>query len=97
MTLNQVVQVNWETIRNQREKKAARDNQRKNYNRKEFEYRVGQKCWLVKNRTKRKAKLDKPAEGPFEIVQVYKNGTVKINRNGYLETISIRRLKPFVE
>ena len=97
MILNQVVQVNWETIRNQREKKAAKDNLRENKTRKEFEYKKGQKCWLVKNRFERKAKLDKPAEGPFEIVQVYKNGTVKIDRNGYLETISIRRLKPWVE
>ena len=48
-------------------------------------------------RFKHKAKLDKPAEGPFEIVHIYRNGTVKINRNGYLETISIRRLKLSVE
>ena len=93
MILNQTVQVNWETIRNQRERKAVQDNARENTTRKEYEYKEGQKCWIVKNRFERNRKLDKPAEGPFEIVQVYRNGTVKLNRNGYMETINIRRLK----
>ena len=97
MILNNSVQVDWETIRAKREDKASIDNQRENSKRREYEYQVGQKCWIVKNKYERKNKLAKPAEGPFEIVQVYKNGTVRLDRNGYLETISIRRLKPFVE
>ena len=96
MILNQTVQVNWETIRNRRERKAVQDNARENTTRREYEYKEGQKCWIVKNRFERKHKLDKPAEGPFEIVQVYRNGTVKLNRNGCMEAISIRRLKPQV-
>ena len=97
MILNQAVQVNWEEICNQRELKANRDNQRENTTRREYEYKEGQKCWIVKNRFERKKKLDKPAKGPFEIIQVYQNGTVKLNWNGYLETISIQRLKPCIE
>ena len=97
MILNKSIQVNWEIIRNQRERKAAQDNERENTTRREYEYKEGQKCWIVKNRFERKRKLDKPAEGPFKIVQVYRNGTVKLDRNGYLEMISIRRLKPWVE
>ena len=65
MILNQTVQVNWETIRNRRERKAVQDNARENTTRREYEYKEGQKCWIVKNRFERKRKLDKPAEGPF--------------------------------
>ena len=50
----------------------------------------------MKNKFEQKRKLDKPAEGSFKIFQVFKNGTVQIDRNGYEEVLSIRRLQPFV-
>lgn len=36
-------------------------------------------------------------EGPFVIIQINKNGTVKIQRNSYQETIHLRRIKPYNE
>ena len=97
MILNQEVKVNWEAIRKYRENKAQVDNTRENEKRREHDYEVGKKCWIVKNKFERERKLDKPAEGPFEILKVYQNGTVRLDRNGYEETINIRRLKPFYE
>ena len=46
----------------------APDNQRENAARKDFEYKEGTKCWIVKNKYKRSQKLDKVAEGPFMIL-----------------------------
>lgn len=76
MALNNPVHVNWEILGAKREEKAAIDNIRENAKRKEHSYQISQKFWIVKNKFERKNKLAKPAEGPFEIVQVYKNGTV---------------------
>ena len=97
MVLNKEIDVNWTAIKEQREKQAAADNQRENAARKEHQYSVGSKCWIVKNKYERSRKLDKIAEGPFEILKVYKNGTVKIDRGGYEEVIHMRRLKPYQE
>ena len=93
MILNQGVQVNGEAIKKYRENKAQIDNSRENVERKEYVYKEGMKCWIVKNKFEFKSKLDKPAEGPF----FYQNGNVRLNQNGYKETINIRRLKPFYE
>ena len=97
MILNEEVKINWEMIKTNREKKAQIDNERENKTRKDFQYNKGDKCWIVKNKFERKRKLDKPTEGPYLIKKVFNNGTLKIDRNGYDETISIRRLKPFHE
>ena len=40
-------------------------------------------------------KLNQPTKGPYTITRVHKNGTVEIDRGHFLETINIRRLKPF--
>ena len=42
-------------------------------------------------------KLDCPKEGPFEITDVYANGTVRIQRGAVNERINIRRLEPHFE
>ena len=94
MLLNSHIHVNWAAIQQHRENKAVQDNTRENERRKDYEYKVGDLCYIVKNKFERKRKLDKPAEGPFKIVATFKNGTVKIDRNGYNEVINIRRLKP---
>ena len=41
------------------------------------------------------AKLSCPTEKSYVITQVYDNGTVKIKRGSYFETINIRRIKPY--
>eukprot|EP00957_Ditylum_brightwellii_P020736 1563555-Ditylum_brightwellii.AAC.1 len=46
---------------------------------------------------KTRAKLRRPTKWPYKIVEVYKNGTVKIQRRSYTETINIRQLKPYNE
>ena len=97
MLMNNAVKVNWKAIKSQRESKAIKDNQRENVKRKQHVYREGDKCWIVKNKYERKRKLDKVAEGPFVILKVYNNGTLKIDRDGYSEVIHIRQLKPYVE
>ena len=47
-------------------------------------------------RRKQKKIGDQVTEGPYKIKIIYRNGTVKILRGAYEETISIRRLRPYL-
>ena len=41
-------------------------------------------------------KLESPRDGPYEILKVYNNGTVRIKINGAVkERVNLRRLTPF--
>ena len=61
--------------------------------RKQFDYAVGHKV-LVKAIDPNK--LQPRAHGPYEITQVFTNGTVTIQRTQYVkERINIRRIIPF--
>ena len=42
----------------------------------------------------KKPKISEHAEGPDKVVKVFRNGTLRIKRGSYEETISIRRLRP---
>ena len=44
-----------------------------------------------------KAKLNERTEGPYQVLNVFDNGTVKIRRDTYDEIINIRRIKPYNE
>lgn len=84
MILNNTVKVNWQAIKSQREDKAVKDNKRENKKRKQHICKEGDKCWIMKNKYERNRKLDKVVEGPFLIKKVFNNGTLKLDRNGYI-------------
>ena len=42
-------------------------------------------------------KAESKYEGPYEIIQVYSNGTVKIQQNKMTERLNIRRIIPYFE
>ena len=39
--------------------------------------------------------MNNPYEGPYKVVKGYRNGTIRIDRGAYTETIHIRRVKPY--
>ena len=59
MVLNQAVKVNWEAIKKYQDNKARVDNVRENKTRKEFEYKINNFCYIVKNKFERKSKLQR--------------------------------------
>lgn len=83
---------NWERIRQQKQNIINKNNKRENSTRIEHKYKVGDKV-LITNMSNRK--LHAPSQGPFPILEVNTNGTVKIQRGKIRETINIRRLLPF--
>ena len=71
---------NWDLIRRQKQALIIKNNMRENSNRIKHKYRVGDLV-LYHRRTKKKQKHERPYDGPFEILQVYDNGTVMLQRN----------------
>ena len=51
---------------------------------------------LLSNNTKQ-CKIMLYTTGSYEVLQVYSNGTLKLRRNRYNETVSIRRCTPYFE
>ena len=68
---------------------------RENKTRYDFDYKIGDKALIRLTEIQRK--LNKKAEGPYEILQIFTNGTVKIQRGACQERINIRRLQPYTE
>jgi len=53
---------------------------RENKNRIDYDYRVGDYVMIKLDRTEQKRKLNAPYTGPFRLLKIYNNGTVKIKR-----------------
>jgi hypothetical protein len=56
---------------------------------------VGQKVYLIN--TDIKDKCQAPYEGPYEITDVFTNGTVRIQKGISNEQVNIRRITPHFE
>ena len=91
------VTVNWDRVQTKRMAKSTKDNERENANRLAHTYVVRQQVWVRIAPSDRKWKLNAPFEGPFPIRKVFANGTLRIQRGAYEETIHIRRVKPYVD
>ena len=95
MIMQTAVTADWEKIKHRKRQAAKTANERENRARVRYEYRPGHKVLILLKNEGMGSKLDSPTEGPYEVLKVYNNGTVKIKRGSYDEIINIRRLKPF--
>ena len=84
--------INWKELSIRKQQIVDKANLRENHERIDFDYEVGQKVYVVTDGIQRK--LDRPKKGPFEIMEVYTNETVRIQRGAVEERINIRRLEP---
>ena len=88
--------INWTDIQNNKRRQQIKDNERENRGRSSHNYTVGERVLIIKRIDERTGKLlNYEHEGPFEVIKVYPNGTVKINRSGFNEIINNRRIKPY--
>ena len=85
----------WASIQLRRKEQIQKDNDRINRSRLRHTYTVGQKVLLAKPGILRK--MSTPREGPYEIVYVYTNGTVRIRRGPVTQRVNIRRITPYYE
>ena len=95
MMFNIKTMVNWKQLSIKKQKAVDKANQRENEKRIDHDYKVKEKVYVIKDGIFRK--LDEPKLGPYEITEVYTNGTVRIQRGNVNERINIRRIEPHFE
>jgi hypothetical protein len=88
-------QANWDRYKNSKQQIIERSNKRENLNRLKYKYKIGDRILLRKPGLQRK--LLAPKEGPFTILPVATNGTIKTQRGIVQDRVNIRRIEPFFE
>ena len=90
--------VNWDQLWERKTNQHLKENLRENKSRSNYKYKIGGKVLILTKTTERGGKLmDFAHKGPFEILELFDNGTIKIKRNNFQEIIHIRRVRPFYD
>jgi len=97
MIFRRAINIDWNTINNERRKLVEVSNAKENKSRLPQQYSPGNQILILLDADEHRGqpKLSVPTRGPFTITAVHTNGTVKIKRGNITETINIRRIKPF--
>mmetsp|Transcript_126 Transcript_126/g.296 ORF Transcript_126/g.296 Transcript_126/m.296 type:complete len:102 (-) Transcript_126:186-491(-) len=97
MIFRQQIMIDWEKLKQQRLQHASTNNFKENKKRVNHTYSVNDLVLIITPSSERnkQRKLSSPTEGPYRITKVYANGTVRILRGHFEETMSIRRLRPY--
>ena len=91
------IQTDWELFKRERVKQHIVSNIKENRNRRTHKYKEEDLVLITMlpyERNKR-PKVSKNADGPYKVINVFGNGTLRIKRGSCEETISIRRLRPY--
>ena len=81
-------------IRQKKQQMINKNNLRENSKRIPYNYETGQKVLL---KTGTEYKWEKPQEGPYKILEVFENGTVRLQKGPVTDVVNIRRILPFYE
>jgi ribosomal protein L21E len=97
MIFRRAVTIDWNAVNQQRQKSVELSNAKENKTRLTQQYTPGDKVFIVLDPDERRGqpKMNQPTKGPFTITTVHDNGTVSITRGSFIETVKIRKLKPF--
>ena len=91
--LNTRFEANWKLIRERKMQRIAKNNAAENKTRLPYEYRVGQQI-MIKQDQQRKFGAN-PYDGPYPVVAVNDNGTVRIQKGAVTQTWNIRNIYPY--
>lgn len=96
MFVDSKAEIDWNKIRERKQNKIKKSNERENAGRIDFTYRIGDMILIKRPGIIRKLSI--PFEGPYKVVRHNKNGTVTYEKplNVY-ETVNLRRVYPFYE
>ena len=92
--LNTIFDANWNLIKYNKQKLINKNNARENASRIPHKYNVHDKVLAIGKPTLSKYGSN-PWEGPYDIVKVNDNGTVRLKKGVVIETINIRQIKPY--
>jgi transposase InsO family protein len=92
MIFNIQHEANWEYIKQRKQQIINQNNKRENATRKEHTYKVQDKVLL---RRGTENKYESPYQGPYKVLKVNDNGTVRLLVNSVEDTYNIRRIIPY--
>ena len=92
MILNIEHTANWKAIKDRKQQIIKKNNLRENRTRIPHTYRRGEKVLL---RRDGQNKYERPWDGPYKILQVNTNGTVRLRIGAVADTVNIRRIHPY--
>ena len=95
MIIQPVVTTDWEKIKGLKRQSSENTNAQESRTRVNHEYHPGDKVLIIVKGDEVASKLTSHIEGPYQILKVYRNETVKIQRGSYDAVIHILRVKPF--
>ena len=95
MLLNVKFIADWKMIRLRKQKDVDRNNARENSLSVDHDYHIGDKVLVTDQDIH--CKLNCPTKGPYNMIQVYTNGTVRVQRGAVTERINIHRCTPYSE
>jgi transposase InsO family protein len=92
MIFNIQHKANWEFIRQRKQQLIDKNNKRENSKRKQYVYKEGD---LVLLKVGTENKYEAPYSGPFNILKINDNGTVRLKVKSVVDTYNIRQLIPY--
>ena len=92
MLLDLKFEPNYEKMWAQKQKRIQYDNIRENSKRAAHDYKVDEYVYILKDG--QYCKLEGDKQGPFQITEVFSNGTVRLQKGVVSERLNIRRLTP---
>ena len=93
--LNIQFEADWQYIKKRKQEIIDKNNQRENSKRVAHQYQVGDKVLKV---PRDGPKFGRPMyEGPFTVIQVNDNGTLRLQKGTVSETVNIRLIKPYYD
>ena len=85
---------NWQSIKDRQQKLINQNNRKENKKRITHTYAPGDKV-LMKSPNARK--YETPYDGPYKLLSVNNNGTVRLKQGAIETTINIRQITPYNE
>jgi hypothetical protein len=99
MIFRQKILIDWVALKQMRQLQAVTNNAKENKKRLGHIYQVDDLILIVKKpyELAKAGKITSPtySEGPYRILKLYENGTVKIQRGSFTDILSIRRIMPY--
>ena len=85
----------WKYIKDKKQRLINMNNKRENKKRIPHQYSVGDRVLLT--RAKRTKHGEREHDGPYTILNLHNNGTIRVQKKAYSEVVHIRQVKPYHE
>ena len=95
--LNVQFQADWKYIQDRKQKIINQNNKKENSNRVPYSYQANQLVMLDVTGTTKAKYAQNPYKGPYKVLKVNDNGTVVLQMGPLINTVNIRKIKPFKE